>query len=454
MRVVIFYISLLIYPHPSRLNLDHDFALSSSLFSPLTTFLSLLFIINSLALAIFMIKRYPLVSYAIVWFFGNLLIESSIIPLELVFEHRVYLPSMGLIILAIGLGVSLFKKEWRKWITYLSILLILIFSYWTYERSFVWRGPFSLWMDAVKKSPHKARPYNNLGIAYGIKGKWDEAIEKYKQALNISPYFAEAHSNLGNAYNKKGMFDQAISECTRAIAIKPNFAEPHTVLGIVYQKRGELDKAISEYKKAIIIKPNFAKAHTNLGAVYGRKGRLDEAISEYEHAIAIKPHYAEAYNKLATAYFKQGRLDEAISECKKAIAIKPNLVEAYYKLGSVLEAQGKLREAISAYHEAIRIKPDYQAALNNLAWIYATSPDARIRDGGEAIALATKAYQLSGFKKAEALDTLAAAYAEQGNFNKAMEYQNRAVEVASPEIKKDLKMRLQLYKEGHAYRDQ
>ena len=127
-RVVIFYISLLIYPHPSRLNLDHDFSVSHALFSPPTTILSLLFIIGFLCLAIFSMRRNRLLAFAIFWFFGNLVIESSIIPLELVFEHRVYLPSMGLIMLAVALCFSLFKREWGKWATALILLLILFLS--------------------------------------------------------------------------------------------------------------------------------------------------------------------------------------------------------------------------------------------------------------------------------------------------------------------------------------
>jgi tetratricopeptide (TPR) repeat protein len=282
LRVVIFYLSLLIYPHPSRLNVDHDFSISHSLFSPFTTFLSLLFIIGSIGLAIFLMKRNRLVSFAILWFFGNMVIESSIIPLELVFEHRLYLPSMGLITLVTALCFSLLKGKRDNWIAGLSILLILLFSYWTYERASVWRGSFSLWKDAAQKSPHKSRPHHGLGLAYDDKGMLDEAIFEYKKALTIKPNDAKAHSNLGAAYDKKGMFDEAIFEYKKALAIKPNYAEVHNNLGLTYENKGMFDEAIFEYKKALTIKPNDAKAHSNLGIVYRKKDRLDEAISEFK----------------------------------------------------------------------------------------------------------------------------------------------------------------------------
>jgi len=93
-RVVIFYLSLILFPNPSRLSLDHDFLLSSSLIDPVSTIFSLFAIIGAIGFAIFKAKRLPIVSFCILWYFGNLAIESSVIGLEIIFEHRTYLPSM------------------------------------------------------------------------------------------------------------------------------------------------------------------------------------------------------------------------------------------------------------------------------------------------------------------------------------------------------------------------
>lgn len=172
------------------------------------------------------------------------------------------------------------------------------------------------------------------------------------------------------------------------------------------------------FQQSLICDPNNAKAYYNLGAAYGKKGLLNDAISEYRHAIAMNPYYAEAYHKLGLAF----------------------------------KAQGKPKEAIDAYREVIRLEPHNHEVCNELAWIYATSPQEAIRNGAEAVALATRACELTGFNKSEALDTLAAAYAQLGAFDKAVEYQLRAIEVAPPQIEKDLRKRLQLYKGKRAYR--
>ena len=487
LRVVIFYLSLLLYPHPSRLNLDHDFSVSHSLFSPFSTFGSFLFIAGLLSLAIFLVRRNRFIAYALLWFLGNLVIESSVIPLELVFEHRMYLPSMGIFMLVAGVGVGVGSGVWRRGVMGVMMVVIVLCSYWTYERAFVWREPFSLWMNAVQKSPHKARPHNNLGQAYREKGMLDEAISQYKKALainpnhaeihsnlgvvyaqkgmldeaigeymcalEIDPNYAKAHTNLGNVYVRKGMLDEAILEHKKALTINPNHAEVHSNLGVVYAQKGMLDEAISEYKKALTINPNHTKIHTNLGNVYAQKGMLDEAILEHKEALTINPNLAEAHHSIANIYAKEGIVDEAIAEYKKTLSINPNLAEVHFKLGSLIEAQSKFRDAVSAYRETIRLNPNFLLAYNNLAWIYATSPDATIRNGDEAVALANTACKLTEFKNAGTLDTLAAAYAEQGIFEKAIEYQNKAIELAPSQAKRELEVRLQLYEKGYPYRN-
>jgi tetratricopeptide (TPR) repeat protein len=369
MRVVIFYLSLLVYPHPSRLNLDHDFAVSYSLFSPFTTFLSLLFLIGSIALTIFLMRRNRLVSYAILWFFGNLVIESSI-----------------------TLCLSLPKREWEKWVTGLIILFTMLFSYWTYERASVWRGPFSLWMDAVKKSPHKTRPHNALGHAYEYnKGMLDEAISEYKKALAINPNYYKAHNNLGVAYARKGRLDEAISEYKKTLAIKPSFVEAYNNLGVAYARKGRLDEAISEYKRVLILKPRYAETYYNLGNAYDKMNSFDKAIAKYKRALILNPQYADAHNNLGATYIKKGMFDEAIAEYKQALAIKPRHTRAHYNLGTAYLKKGDLDKAISVYKQAIVIKPAYAEAHNNLAVAYYSKRNYRL-----AIIHCDKAVELGG----------------------------------------------------------
>jgi len=207
-RVVILYISLLIFPHPSRLTLDYDFPLSYSLINPVTTLLSLFLIIALFVLAIYTARRHRLISFSILWFLGNLVIESSVIQLELVYEHRTYLPSMFIGLLVVILFLRYIKYKWVN----LALLLIVVslFSFWTYERNEVWSDEFAFAVDCVEKAPGKSRPQNNMGLALAQVGRWDEAIEHYKKSMEIRPDNVKAYNNMGLALLEKGEIDAAL----------------------------------------------------------------------------------------------------------------------------------------------------------------------------------------------------------------------------------------------------
>ena len=163
LRVVIYYISLLLYPHPARLNLDYDFPLSYSLVDPVTTLLSLIIILSLVLLSVYLAKRQRLLSFCILWFFGNLVIESSVSPLALIFEHRLYLPSMLVSLLLVIISHRYIKPRWLS--VAIACALILILSYGRFEINMVWQDEISLWADVIQKSAIKARRYTILAVA-------------------------------------------------------------------------------------------------------------------------------------------------------------------------------------------------------------------------------------------------------------------------------------------------
>ena len=200
-RVVIFYIGLLFFPHPSRLNLDHDCPLSLSLVDPATTLLSIAAVLGLIGAALYLSKRERLISFCILWFFGNLVIESSVIGLEIIFEHRTYLPSMLVSLLTVALIYRFLKLKLLRGV--ILCALVMISSVWTHERNLVWSDEITLWSDCVKKSPKKARAHTNLGNALRRQGKFEEAIFHYSKALEIDPKYEKAH--LGISFTKRAM---------------------------------------------------------------------------------------------------------------------------------------------------------------------------------------------------------------------------------------------------------
>jgi Flp pilus assembly protein TadD len=200
-----------------------------------------------------------------------------------------------------------------------------------------------------------------------------------------------------------------------------------------------------------------ALAHNNLGGALAAQGRTEEAISHYREAIRIDPKLVSGHNNLGVALMKTGKPEEAIAHYQEALRIDPENAAARTNLGSSLKAKGRVEEAITQYQEAARIKSDDPRPYNNLAWIRATHPDPRFRDGARAVEFAEKACGLWGYKDPGFLDTLAAAYAEAGRFPEAVATAQKAVSLAaslgSREVVREFEERLQGYEAGCPYRE-
>ncbi len=386
-KVIGTYIRLLFIP--INQNLDYDYPLSHSLFEA-KTFISLIFLLTIFAFSVYLFLRSRrtekspspirgegwgegegfslLISFGIFWFFITLSVESSIIPIrDVINEHRLYLPSIGLITAFSSAVFYGFKYLNKRFIIKLSpflisciLLLATVFPLGiaVYQRNKVWRDELSLWMDVVNKSPNKARGHNGLGVVYEKQKQFDEAIKEYKMALTLKPNYDKAHNNLGNVYNKQGRIDDAINEYLTAIKFKPDMAEAHNNLGDAYNKQGRIDDAINEYLTAIKFKPDMAEAYNNIGNIYYSQGRIDDAINEYLTAIKFKPNNTDFHFNLGNTYYIQGRLNEAIKEYLIVLRFKPDHWDTHNNLGNVYMLQERLEEALKEYSIAVKIRPD------------------------------------------------------------------------------------------------
>ena len=304
-RVVIFYIGLLLFPYPARLSLEHDFPVSHSLFNPPMTFFAILAILALLGLALYLARRQRFIAFAILWFLGNLVIESSVIGLEMVFEHRTYLPAM-LVFPMIVLLLGRWLKAPPLWVV-LGVLTI-VFSWWTVERNNLWLDPVKFWQECVHKAPTNPRPYNNLGQVLFERGEVEAAVGQYRQALQHKPSFFMAHNNLGIALKTQGKIREAARHFVMALDGDPGNAKIHNNLGNIYAGLGDYDKAALHLEEALRIDPGYASAYNNLGNLMMFKGRVSEAITYYRQALAITPGNADARHNLGVALRQAAKL--------------------------------------------------------------------------------------------------------------------------------------------------
>jgi len=337
-RVVILYLSLLLWPQPMRLSLDHDIVLSYSLTNPITTLLSMTVIIILILLALLLAKREPLISFCILWYFGNLIIESSIIGLELVFEHRNYLPSMLAILLVVSLVFRYLKPAWLGVVA--LCVMGTLFTVWTFERNKVWSNEISLYRDCVEKAPGKARPYNNLGAAFLRGGSLAQAVEQFKRALKIKPDYVDAHYNLGYALSRQGNLAGGIYQFAETLRLDPHNLKALNNMGVALVLQGRYGQAVSYFEAALKQKPGDSDLHYNLGMALKNEGKPDDAAIHFNRVLALNPRHGQAHYNLGLILQERGKVDAANRHFSRALEINPAFEEARRNL----ENRGQINE--------------------------------------------------------------------------------------------------------------
>jgi tetratricopeptide (TPR) repeat protein len=269
-RVQFFYLSLLLWPLPSRLNLDHAFTLSHSPFDPLSTFIALILVAGIAVYALRISARRPLIAFPILGYLLLHLMESAPIGLELVFEHRMYLP-MTMVILFLVLNLAQPLQRNRRLGTSLFLVVIATLALATYQRNKVWGDPLTFYRDCAQKSPTKFRPQYNLGTELGSRGIYGEA----RQALE------------------------------RAIALRPHDSKTHNQLANVYLLTGEQGRAAQHYRLAVDSEPDNAEALFNLASIYAAQGRLVEQRKMLKKFVQYAPPYLAEQKKWALRFLRR-----------------------------------------------------------------------------------------------------------------------------------------------------
>ena len=363
--MVVFYFSLLLFPHPSRFNLLHSITTSHSLFEPITTLGSLVVLLALFGLAILLARKHRLVSFSILWLYIHLVVESSVIGLEMIFEHRLYLPMVGFALLSADLLSRLLAKR-PTWAVIAATLIVFCLGASTTLRNGVWQDHVTLLTDVVAKSPGSHRAWNNLGSALATRGDSEEALRHYQKALQVKPNYAETHYNLGVWHKAQGDPDQAMVHYLKALSLHPGHAGAHNNLGMLLQDQGKISEAVTHYRRALSLKPELAEAHNNMGILLENQGKLDEAIGHYREAARYEPDFAEAYNNLGIALTRKGRIKEGIESFSKALELQPDGERTYNNLGVALSQLGDYKTAIAYFTRALEIDPDYTEARRNL----------------------------------------------------------------------------------------
>jgi tetratricopeptide (TPR) repeat protein len=230
-----------------------------------------------------------------------------------------------------------------------------------------------------------------------------------------------------------------------------------TLAGCAWQQTSYWHDDETLWNRALDCTTGNAWAHYNLGVALMERGRTDEALGHFQEAVNIQPRSADALNNIGIVLAERGRLDEAVAHFRRAIQCHPDCADAHDNLANALKLQGKIAEAVNHWQQVVRLQPNNLGAVNRLAWASATAPEASVRNGAEALELARWAVLLSRGREPKILRTLAAAYAENGQFPQAVQTAHHALDLATHQkqrpLAESLKAQLACYESGKPFRE-
>lgn len=316
-RIIIFYISLLLYPLNFRMTLVHDIDLSTSLLTPWTTMPSIALILGLLACAVYLARRSPLTSFAIIFYFLNHAVESTFIPLELIYEHRNYIPSMFFFVpLAVATVSLLHYFSYKKRVQLVAVIvftfIFLLQGHTVYERNADFSHPLLLWTDNSIKAPNLSRPHNNLGKAYWEMGRYEEAFHHFSTAVYLdrpNNYLNRAVflHNLGHYYLVvKKDCTKAMGYFSQAMRSNPGYMPPHHDAVVCLIMMGDLIEAEVRIKSALRLWPNSALLRHNYSLVLLKLGKYKDALEQARQVLIIDRSHHVTMTVIAEALRQKG----------------------------------------------------------------------------------------------------------------------------------------------------
>ncbi len=460
--VLVHYLRLAFWP--TGLCLDYGWP-------PATTLAAIvppsLVIVGLLGLSGWALVKRPAAGFVGAWFFLILAPSSSFIPVrDAAFEQRMYLP-LAAVATAMVIGGYLAGRRLiarglvsRRAAQRAGVCLVafvgIVLAVLTFHRNTAYSTTVSIWEDAIAKAPDNARAYANLGHALLGQSRFNEAILASCKALQLDPNLDYAYSNLGGILCKLNRFREGIPPLQKALQLNPDCVDAHCNLGAALANCGKLSEAAAQYEQALRLQPDQAEAHFNYGNLLAQQAKFGQAIRHYRKALDLDPAHVAAHNNLAAALRDCGRFDEAIFQCQQALRLQPALATARNVLHTAQLQKEELRERLARQRGLLASHPNDRRLLQEMAWTLATNPNASIRNGSEAVALAKRAVELSAGRDPVCFDTLAAAYAEAGQFPDAVRSARQAVDLArrqaKPGMAEAVQARLRLYETRTPFR--
>jgi tetratricopeptide (TPR) repeat protein len=285
--------------------------------------------------------------------------------------------------------------------------------------------------QAIRLEPENPQFYLQRGNCRALKKEPGTALADFDAAIRIDAEIADAYRMRAQAWRDNGNFDRAIKDVSEAIRLDPGDSSDLDTRGVLWQLKGEFDRALADCTEAIRSNANDAQAfYQRAVLLYWRKNLPAQALEDLTAALRIDPKHIGALAERARICATKHDFDSAIADLSLAIKLEPKDAVLLFTRGCAWQAKRSFRQALDDFDESVRLAPDGQGAglaYNARAWIRATCPDAAVRNGTQAVESATRACKETLWNEPGCLITLAAAYAEKGDFDAAVKWAEKAV---------------------------
>ncbi len=306
--------------------------------------------------------------------------------------------------------------------------------------------------EVIELNPENGNAVILQGEIYRQQNRIEEALASFDKATELAPQAPGPFQNRGEIFRKQDKYEEALQQFNEVLKLQPGVLLTLLHRADAYLANNQLEEALSDID-VVIEKQPIVAAHRLRAEILAKMDRLDEAIEEMERVSVAMPGQTELKMQLALYYLVDKQPSKAITAYSDVLDQESNNFLALQARGDSFLNVGKHAEAIADFQRALKIQPNDTTILNNLAWVLATSPEAGLRDGKRAVELATKACENTDYKTPHILSTLAAAFAEEGNFETAIKWSQQAVDLNDPEHAEQLVKELDSYREGQPWRE-